>query len=120
MRSNDDEPKIVIEIRQALIGLVLATIVLFALLLGISKYAVDTANSAKNQANDAAFQTDLAHEKVCSLSNQAENCSLLFERLARNITPEQRDRLACTVVKHLRGDTGINLLKDNPACERVP
>jgi hypothetical protein len=120
MSAEGEEPKIVIEIRHALIGLVIATVVLYAILLGISKYAIDTANQAENQANKAAFQTDLAHEKVCSLSNQEENCIALFERLARNITPEQRDRLACVVVKHLRGDTATNLLKDNPACERIP
>jgi hypothetical protein len=49
------------------------------------------------------IQQELTREKVCSeSSDQVVACSALFERIARNLTDEQRLRLACVVLYELR------------------
>ena len=48
-------------------------------------------------------QLTIQRERICSESNQ-QACVSLFDRLARNITPEQRLELACSVAVVLKLD----------------
>lgn len=62
------------------------------------------ASRANDRAEAVRVLTTLTREKVCSeSSNQPVACRALFNRLAGNISEEQRFKLACAVLDKLRG-----------------
>ena len=60
-----------------------------------SDHALRVAVEASKQAE---INRVFVKEKVCSDTNQGEPCRDLFERLANNLSKEQRFRLACLVL----------------------
>ena len=68
------------------------------------------AKQASDQAESVRVLATLTREKVCSeSSNQPVACRALFNRLAGNISEEQRLRLACAVLSELRGPVARDL-----------
>lgn len=63
------------------------------------------AKKADSDASKALTQTSLKKEKICSDTNQDGACRDLFDRLANNLSPEQRRRLACGALSELSGNT---------------
>lgn len=81
----------------------------------------ELARKADDRSQDSLFESKLAKEKVCSQSSDRRvACQALFERLAGALSEEQRLRLACQVVLHLKGKTARTLRKDNPQCKELP
>src|SRR4051794_10713771 len=78
------------------------------------------AKRADQRSEASAFQIQLNREKVCSQSsNRRIACRALFERLSGALSEEQRIRLACDVVRHLRGSVAKTLRDDNPQCKET-
>lgn len=76
------------------------------------------AKRADKRSQHSAFQLELTREKVCSQSsNRRVACRALFERLAGSLSKQQRDRLACQVILHLRGPVAKEIQKVNPQCK---
>lgn len=48
------------------------------------------------------FRERLSSEKVCSESNRGDACRALFQRLAEDLSPQQRRDLACAVADELK------------------
>lgn len=48
------------------------------------------------------FKLRLEAEKVCSESNRGDACRALFQRLAEDLSAQQRRDLACSVAKELQ------------------
>lgn len=48
------------------------------------------------------FRQRIADEKVCTESNRGDPCRALFQRLAEDLSPQQRRDLACAVAQELQ------------------
>lgn len=48
------------------------------------------------------FRQRIADEKVCTESNRGDPCRALFQRLAEDISSEQRRDLACAIAQELQ------------------
>lgn len=82
------------------------------------RYNHRIAVKANAKASRLQFQAQLAREKVCSQSsNRIVACRALFERLAGSLSPAQRIRLACEVLRHLDGPTADVIKKENKKCD---
>lgn len=80
----------------------------------------DIADRADARSQRTVITNELQKEKVCSQSSdRLVACRALFERLAGSLSEEQRVRLACQVVLHLRGQVARALRKQNPNCKVV-
>lgn len=82
----------------------LAVLVCIALFFA-SLTVVHTLNA--NSSDIARIKRVFVAEKVCSLSNQGQACRDLFDRLAINLSPNQRYRLACDVLAALETQEAI-------------
>lgn len=67
-----------------------------ALAIAAHAHATRTRNFVEN------FKLSLQLEKVCTESNRGDPCRALFQRLAEDISAEQRLALACEVARNLQ------------------
>jgi hypothetical protein len=94
---------------------------LVVLATAVGFYNVDQrAEHVKSEAQRTRVVVEkfVSSERICTDSNESA-CRALFERLSRNITTDQRLRLACLVVSLLSAEskTVVQLAK---TCPRAP
>jgi hypothetical protein len=111
-------------VTMAIIGIVTAgSLFAFGAVVRTNDHKADQATAlakrAYAQSQKSAFRQELQREKVCSQSSiRRIACQALFERLAKSLSLEQRDRLACSVLTHLKGPTAEKLREENPQCHK--
>lgn len=71
------------------------------------QYNTDIAIAARVKAKQAetfveSFQERIRSEKVCTETNRGDSCRALFQRLAEDLSVEQRLALACEVARQLQ------------------
>lgn len=108
------------QLRQEKVVLALCVFAIGVGIFGISvgysatKSAAEKAQQEAEEAHDIAISATIQRERICTETNQLA-CRALFNRLARNLTNEQRFRLACGVLMALDREA-VREIKEASGC----
>ena len=86
----------------------------------VAQQAHEEAQKANRKADALIFSSQVQKEKICSQTNQDGACQALFDRLAHNLSRQQRYRLACDVMAALNLPETMQLRKEARCPAPIP